>query len=398
MGHASGAVLDDVVSLRGPDLTESESIAFIDLKSQYARIGDTVSARINEVLASGRYIMGPLVTELEQRLADYAGVTHAIAGASGTDALFIPILARGIGPGDAVFMPGFTFTATAEVVVLAGATPVFVDVEPDSFNLCPVDLKTKIEATMKAGDLRPAAVMAVDLFGQPADYAALKRVCREHELFLIGDAAQSFGAQRDNRRVGGLADVTATSFYPSKPLGCYGDGGAIFTDDDGLAELLRSVRSHGEGSAQYDNIRIGVNGRLDAMQAAVLLTKLDMVFDDELLARERIAAAYDAALGPDVNTPFRVPGVRSSWAQYTLRTDRRDSLKADLAAQDIPTMVYYPKPMHFQPAYEHFGAGPGSLPVSEMLCNEVISLPFHPYLTIGQIERVTEAVHRHFES
>ena len=392
MGYASGAVLDGALPFGRPDYQSTEPIAFIDLKRQYERIGAEVSARIQDVVESGRYVMGPVVQELEERLADYCGVRHAISVSSGTDALFIALLARGIGPGDAVLMPGFTFTATAEVVVLAGATPVFVDVEPDTFNLCPLDFEAKIERVLAEGRLTPKAAIVVDLFGQPPDYTRLNAIARKHDLYVIGDAAQSFGARLENRRVGGLADVTATSFYPSKPLGCYGDGGALFTDDDDLAQVLRSVRSHGEGGARYDNVRIGVNGRLDAIQAAVLLTKLDLVLDDELETRAQVALAYDNALGGAVATPHRIPGVRSAWAQYTIKAADRDGLKAALADQSIPTMVYYPKPIHFQPAYEAYGDGPGSLPVSERLCEEVISLPFHPYIEQHHIERVSGAV------
>ncbi len=366
-------------------------IAFIDLKSQYARIGARASAAIQDVVTSGRYVMGPVIEELEQRLAAYGGVAHAIGVSSGTEALFIPLLARGIGEGDAVFMPAFTFTATAEVAVLAGATPVFVDCNRDSFNISTTDLEAKIAQVTAEGRLRPAAVVAVDLFGQPADYKTINTLAARHGMLVIADAAQSFGAEAGNRRVGGLAEVSATSFYPSKPLGCYGDGGAIFTDDQGLDEIMRSVRNHGEGADRYDIVRIGVNGRLDAIQAAVLLVKLD-IFDDELARREVVAKAYDERLGGYVETPWRVPDTRSAWAQYTLKVERRDELAAHLKDRGIPSMIYYPMPMHFQPAYKDYGDGPGSLPVSEKLSEEVLSLPFHPYLTEGEIDRITTAV------
>jgi len=368
-------------------------IAFIDLKSQYARIGAKVSAAIHDVVISGRYVMGPVIEELEQRLADYGGVAHAIGVSSGTEALFIPLLARGIGKGDAVFMPAFTFTATAEVAVLAGATPVFVDCERDSFNISVADLEAKIAEVASEGQLRPAAVVAVDLFGQPADYKAINALAARHDMLVIADAAQSFGAEAGNRRVGSLAQVSATSFYPSKPLGCYGDGGAIFTDDQGLDEIMRSVRNHGEGADRYDIVRIGVNGRLDAIQAAVLLVKLD-IFEDELARREVVAKAYDERLGGHdvIETPWRVPGTRPAWAQYTLKVERRDELAAHLKDRGIPSMIYYPMPMHFQPAYEAYGDGPGSMPVSEGLSQEVLSLPFHPYLTEGEIDRIAAAV------
>ena len=401
MNQLSGAVLGRSRELARPapgnagdkvaKKADGAPIAFIDLKSQYARIGAKVSAAIQDVVTSGRYVMGPVIEELEQRLAAYAGVAHAIGVSSGTEALFIPLLAKGIGPGDAVFMPAFTFTATAEVAVLAGATPVFVDCDRDSFNISVADLEAKIARVVAEGRLRPAAVVAVDLFGQPADYKAINALAAGHDMLVIADAAQSFGAEAGNRRVGSLAQVTATSFYPSKPLGCYGDGGAIFTDDRGLDDIMRSVRNHGEGADRYDIVRIGVNGRLDAIQAAVLLVKLD-IFDDELARREVVAKAYDERLGNLVETPWRVPGMRSAWAQYTLKVERRDELAAHLKARGIPSMIYYPMPMHFQPAYADYGDGPGSMPVSESLSGEVLSLPFHPYLAEGEIDRVTGAI------
>jgi len=394
MAHLMGAAVGDRLPSPRVVADGPKPISFIDLKTQYARIGAEVEARIHEVLESGRYVMGPVVAELEERLAHLAGVAHAVSVSSGTDALFIPLLAKGIGPGDAVFMPGFTFAATAEVVVLTGATPVFVDVDPATFNISPAALAAKAAEVARAGALRPAAVIAVDLFGQPADYAALAPIAAGHGMLLIGDAAQSFGARAGNRPVGALADVTATSFYPSKPLGCFGDGGAIFTDDGELAEILKSVRSHGQGVGQYENVRVGVNGRLDAIQAAVLLAKLE-IFEDELEARQQLAATYDRALAGHVATPYLAPEARSSWAQYTIKAADREDLKRALAEASIPSMVYYPRPMHFQPAYEAYGEGPGSLPVCEALCAEVISLPFHPYLEVPEIARVAEVVCAH---
>ncbi|VAW10068.1 DegT/DnrJ/EryC1/StrS aminotransferase [hydrothermal vent metagenome] len=401
MNQLGGAVLGRSRELARPapgnasdklaEKADGAPIAFIDLKLQYARIATQVSTAIQDVVTSGRYVMGPVIEELERRLAVYAGVGHAIGVSSGTEALFIPLLAKKIGAGDAVFMPAFTFTATAEVAVLAGATPVFVDCDRDSFNMSATDLEAKIASVLAQGRLRPAAVVAVDLFGQPADYKIINALAAAHDMLVIADAAQSFGAEAGNRRVGSLAQVTATSFYPSKPLGCYGDGGAIFTDDQGLDDIMRSVRSHGEGASRYDIVRIGVNGRLDAMQAAVLLVKLD-IFDDELACREVVARAYDERLDGHVETPWRVPGMRSAWAQYTLKVERRDELAAHLKARGIPSMIYYPMPMHFQPAYADYGDGPGSMPVSESLSKEVLSLPFHPYLTEGEIDRVTGAI------
>jgi dTDP-4-amino-4,6-dideoxygalactose transaminase len=389
MRHLNGAGLGG--ALRVADQRQPGPIAFVDLRTQYARIAERVSDRIQAVLESGRYIMGPQVEELEERLADFAGVRHAVSVSSGTDALFIALLARNIGAGDAVFIPGFTFSATAEVIVLAGATPVFVDVDRESFNISPDDLAGRISSVEAEGRLRPAAVIAVDLFGAPADYGRIAAMTEPRGISLIADAAQSFGAMCDNRRVGGLAGVTTTSFYPSKPLGCYGDGGAVFTDDDELAVVLRSVRCHGEGGGAYDNVRIGVNGRLDAIQAAILLEKL-AIFEPELAERQRIARAYGEALAGLVATPRIAPGVTSSWAQYTVRTPERDHLRRSLEDAGIPSMIYYPRPMHFQPAYAAYGEGPGSLPVAERLSEEVISLPFHPYLTDAEIDLVATAV------
>lgn len=393
MNQLGGAVLGRARELNRPAAGNADEapIDFIDLKSQYARIGTEVSSAIQDVVESGRYVMGPVVEAFEQRAAAFAGVGHALGVSSGTEALHIPLLARGVGPGDAVFMPAFTFTATAEVVAITGASPVFVDVDRDSFNISTADLEAKISEVETEGRLRPAAILAVDLFGQPADYKTINALAAKHNMLVIADAAQSFGAEAGNRRVGSLAQVTATSFYPSKPLGCYGDGGAIFTDDAGLDQIMRSVRNHGEGTNKYDNVRLGVNGRLDAIQAAVLLVKMD-IFEDELAARQTIATAYDERLSGMVEIPWRIPNTRSAWAQYTLKTARRDELAVHLKARGVPTMIYYPMPMHFQPAYSDYGRGPGSMPVSEALSGEVLSLPFHPYLTIAQIDRVVAAV------
>ena len=353
-------------------------IAFMDLATQQRRIKAAVDANLARVLAHGQYILGPEVGELEKRLAAFAGVKHAIGCASGTDALVLPLLARGIGAGDAVFSPSFTFIATAEAAVIVGATPVFVDVDPETFLLDPMSLIAAI-AQARAQRLRPAAVIPVDLFGQPADYDAIDAVSRREGLFVIADAAQSFGGTRGGKRVGAMAPVTSTSFFPSKPLGCYGDGGAILTDDDDLAKTIRSLRVHGQGAHKYDNVRIGVNSRLDSMQAAVLLAKLT-VFEDELAARDRVAKRYDAALANVVRTPRIEAGVRSAWALYTIAAPNRDRLAERLKAQGVPTAIYYPIPLHRQQAYRDYPAAPGGLAVSERLAAEVISLPMHPYL------------------
>ena len=366
-------------------------VPFVDLKAQYARLKPQIAEAIQDVLDDGRYILGPAVTRLEEELAAYCGVRHAISCASGTDAIFMPLLAYGVGPGDAVFVPSFTFTASAEVILLAGASPVFVDVEADSFNIDLADLARKIAATRAGGKLTPKTIVAVDLFGLPADWDELNALAAREGLHLISDAAQSFGGVYRGTRVGALAPVTGTSFFPAKPLGCYGDGGAIFTDDDALAEALNSIRVHGAGSHRYEVVRIGINGRLDSIQAAILSVKLS-VFDDELKARERLSRIYDDELKDAVAVPKRLEGRHSAWAQYTIKTDRRTAVQEKLAASGIPTMIYYPKPMHLQAPYAPFGGGEGSLPVSETICDQVLSLPMHPYLADGDARRIAGLV------
>ncbi|MBI3709086.1 MAG: DegT/DnrJ/EryC1/StrS family aminotransferase [Proteobacteria bacterium] len=367
------------------------SIPFIDLKAQYARLKPAIAARIQRVLEHGQFILGPEVKELEAALARIAGCREAIGVASGTDALRMVLMAEQIGRGDAVFLPGFTFTATAEVVIAVGATPVFVDVAEASYNLDPAALARAIDDTRRRGALKPRAVMAVDLYGLPADYGALDAVCRAQDLFLFADAAQSFGAHRGNRAVGSLAPVTATSFYPAKPLGAYGDGGALFTDDAARAEILRSIRAHGAGGAQYDIVRLGTNGRLDTLQAAILLAKLE-VFADELAARERVAQSYDRRLAGHVTLPPREAGSTSAWAQYGIRVANRDRVAARLKAQGIPTAIHYPLPLHLQPAFRQYGSGEGQLPVSEAVARTILSLPMHPYLDEPTVARIADAV------
>ncbi len=366
-------------------------VPFVDLKAQYARLKPQIAEAIQDVLDDGRYILGPAVTRLEEELAAYCGVRHAISCSSGTDAIFMPLLAYGVGPGDAVFVPSFTFTASAEVILLAGASPVFVDVEADSFNIDLADLERKIAETRAGGKLEPKAIVAVDLFGLPADWNGLNNLAEREGLHLISDAAQSFGGAYHNNRVGALAPVSGTSFFPAKPLGAYGDGGAIFTDDDDFADVLKSIRVHGAGSDRYEVVRIGLNGRLDSIQAAVLSVKLS-VFDSELAARERVAGIYDEALKGVVAVPKRIDGLRSAWAQYTIKTDKRARVQKALAEAGIPTMIYYPKPMHLQAPYAPYGGGEGSLPVSEAICEEVMSLPMHPYLSDEDAGRVAEMV------
>lgn len=365
-------------------------VPFVDLKAQYARLKPQIAEAIQDVLDDGRYILGPAVAKLESELAEYCGVAHAISCSSGTDAIFMPLLAYEVGPGDAVFVPSFTFTATAEAILLAGASPVFVDVEADSFNIDLADLTKKISETRAGGKLTPKAILAVDLFGLPADWSGLNTLAEREDLYLISDAAQSFGGVYHNKRVGSLAPVSGTSFFPAKPLGCYGDGGAITTDDDGLAEVLKSIRVHGAGADRYEVVRIGINGRLDSIQAAILSVKLS-VFDDELEARERVAQIYDDELKDVVATPKRIEGLKSAWAQYTIKTDKRAAVQEKLGTAGIPTMIYYPKPMHLQAPYLPYGDGEGSLPVSEAICRQVMSLPMHPYLSDDDARRIAAA-------
>lgn len=368
-------------------------IPFVDLKAQYARLKPRIDARIHAVLDHGRYILGPEVAELEAELCRFSGARHAVGVASGTDALLVALMAEGVGPGDAVLLPAFTFPATAEVVCCVGAEPVFVEVEAETFNIDAADLERRIAALQSEGRLRPRAVIAVDLYGLPADYAAVHAVANRHGLFVIADAAQSFGARRDGRGVGTLAPVTAVSFYPAKPLGGYGDGGAILTDDDDRAHVLRSLRVHGEGDGPYDIVRIGRNARLDTLQAAILLAKLE-VFAEDLAARDAVAGWYDARLAGTVAAPRRLPETQSAWAQYTLvlDADSRDRVRDRLKVGGVPTMVYYPAPLHLQPAFASFGNGIGSLPVSEDLCRRVLSLPIHPDLDEATVDRIAAAV------
>jgi dTDP-4-amino-4,6-dideoxygalactose transaminase len=366
-------------------------IPFIDVAAQRRRLGRSVDDAIARVLGHCQFILGPEVRALESELAAFCGARHAVSCASGTDALVLVLMALGIGPGDAVICPSFTFTATAEVVVLVGATPVFADVEEASFNLDPESLRLACEAARKLG-LRPRAVIPVDLFGQPADYDRITSIAEAEGLFVLDDAAQSFGATYKNRRIGALAPATATSFFPAKPLGCYGDGGAVLTDDEELAQVMRSVRVHGEGRDKYDCVRIGLNGRLDTIQAAVLLEKLK-IFPEEIVARERVARRYAVGLADVAVVPKLAPGTTSVWAQYTIRLapGARDAFAGALKAQGIPTAVYYPIPLHRQEPYQGFPVAEGGAPVSDRLAAEVISLPMHGYLDEATQDRVIEA-------
>ncbi|EJF75628.1 DegT/DnrJ/EryC1/StrS aminotransferase family protein [Bartonella alsatica] len=369
---------------------------FIDLGAQRARIEDKINSAIAHVIASGKYVLGPKVTEFEERLADYLGVKHVVACANGTDALKMPLMAKNIGLGDAVFCPSFTFSATAEVVALVGAEPVFVDVLPDTFNIDSEKLCEAIEMIKKEGRLKPKAIIAVDLFGLPADYAQLAKVAAKENLVLIEDAAQSMGGKSGNIMCGAFGEVAATSFYPAKPLGCYGDGGAMMTNDDHLAKILRSILFHGKGETQYDNVRIGMNSRLDTIQAAILLEKF-VIFEEEMERRRAIAQYYSNELKDIVTVPEVGENVRCAYAQYTLKVEERDKLKDYLQKNSIPTMVYYKTPLHQQPAYKHFPYVKDSLSVSESLGNCVLSLPMHPYLTQNDqdiiIQRIKDFYH-----
>lgn len=368
----------------------SEAIAFIDLQAQRRRLGSRLDQAIARVLDHGRMILGPEVEALEQELCRFSGAAHAVTSANGTDAITMALMAEGIGKGDTVFVPAFTFVATAEAPAQLGATPYFVDVDETSFNIDPEGLEAAIGDARRRG-LTLRAVIAVDLFGQPADYAALRAITERHGLVLIADAAQSFGGSINGRRVGTFGDYTTTSFFPAKPLGGFGDGGAIFTDDADKAALLRSIRSHGKGTDRYDNVRIGLNSRLDTLQAAILLEKL-AIFGDELAARDAVANRYSLALGRDMIVPTLERGHRSSWAQYTLRHPDRDELVASLKRQQIPSAIYYPRPLSRQAGYRHFPSPPMGVPVADRLANEVFSLPMHPYLSGEQQDRIIEAL------
>ena len=367
-------------------------MAFIDLAQQQLHLGDSIDHAIRRVLAHGNYIMGPEVVKLEASLSEFCGAKHTLTCSNGTDALGLILMALAVGPGDAVFCPSFTFAATAEVVAWFGATPVFVDIHPDTFNLDAASLEAAIR-TAKALDLDPAGVISVDLFGQPADYDRIEPICAAHRLWLLSDAAQSFGASYKGRKAGTIGTATATSFYPAKPLGCYGDGGAMFTDDDALADTVTSLRNHGQGRDKYDNVRVGLNGRMDTLQAAILLEKL-RIFPEEIERRDRVAARYSEELAAVARVPTLVEDTRSVWAQYTIAVPpaRRDGLAAGLKTRGIPSAIYYPLPLHRQTAYRSYPVAGNGLPVSERVAAEVISLPMHPYLQESEQDRIIEAV------
>jgi dTDP-4-amino-4,6-dideoxygalactose transaminase len=369
------------------------AIEFIDLQAQRRRIGGRIEAAIRRVLDHGRFILGPEVAEFERRLAEFCGARHVLACANGTDALGLALMAKDLKAGQAVLVPSFTFAASAEVVVWFGAIPIFVDVLADTFNIDPRSLEAGI-ATAKRLGLETVGVMAVDLFGLPADYDEIAAIAAAHRLWVLCDAAQSFGARYKGRAVGTIGDIAATSFFPAKPLGCYGDGGAVFVDDDETLARLRSLRVHGQGSDKYDNVRIGMNSRLDTLQAAILIEKLD-VFAEEIAARDRVATRYAERLEDCVAVP-RVPvGLESVWAQYTLRLPEsvdRGRIMARLKAAGVPSAVYYGKPLHRQPAYCQYPVAGNGLPTAERLAAEVLSLPMHPYLDAATQDRVAAAL------
>ncbi len=367
---------------------------FRDLKQQYRVLQPQMERAILDTVAGGAYIMGPQVRELEQQLADYVGVKHCITCANGTDALTLALKAWGIGPGDAVFVPDFTFFSSAEVVSLEGATPVFVDVCEDTFNIDAEDLDRAIQAVLSEGRLRPRVVVAVDLFGQPADYTRVRAVADKYGLLILEDGAQGFGGSINGSLACSFGDISTTSFFPAKPLGCYGDGGAVFTDNDEWAELIASYRVHGKGSNKYDNVRIGLNSRLDTLQAAILQVKFNAFKEYELDVVNKVAERYTSLLKDVVATPVVPEGFRSSWAQYTIRLKdevTRDSLQASLKAAGIPSMVYYPKPMHLQTAFASDESA-GTCAVATSLCSRVLSLPMHPYLSEEETALVARTI------
>ena len=370
---------------------------FRDLSKQYLVLKNDIDAAMLSVASSSKYIMGPQVKELQAQLAEYVGVKHCLTCANGTDALTLALKAWGVGEGDAVFVPDFTFFSSAEVVSLEGATPVFVDVCPDTFNISVESLRSAYDRVVSEGKLRPRVVVAVDLFGLPADYPSLRQFCDEYHLLILEDGAQGFGGSINGRRACSFGDISTTSFFPAKPLGCYGDGGAVFTDNDEWASLIDSYRVHGKGTFKYDNVRIGMNSRLDTLQAAILQVKLRAFADYELDAVNRAAELYTSLLSGAVVTPTIPSGFRSSWAQYTIRLtsrEQRDALQQHLKSLDIPSMVYYPTPMHAQTAFANLLSQGGSWEgaTSSLLSTTVLSLPMHPYLTDSDIRQVSDAV------
>ena len=366
---------------------------FIDLAAQQSRIRSKIESAIKNVLDHGKYIMGPEVFELEEKLADYVGVKHCISCANGTDALQLALMAKGIGPGDLVFVPSFTYFATAEVIALVGAQAVFVDIEEYTYNLCPQKLLSTILSYKDSNIGVPKAIIAVDLFGQPANYPEIERIAKENNLDLIEDGAQGFGGELEGKMACSFGDIATTSFFPAKPLGCYGDGGAIFTNDDDLVELIKSIRIHGQGVDKYDNVRIGLNSRLDTIQAAILNEKLK-IFPEEVGLRNEVANAYSKALSDQFIVPSVLDGYLSSWAQYTVRSKskKRDDVLAGLKSAGIPSAVYYPTGIHQSGAFRHQANDFTQLVITEKVQNEVFSLPMHPYLEQKDLDQIVSAL------
>ncbi len=367
------------------------SVPFIDLKAQYARIQDDVNAGIQRVLEHGKYIMGPEVAEFEAKLAEFCGAKHAITCSNGTDALSLGLMAYDVGPGDAVFTTPFTFFATAEVIALTGATPIFVDIDPRTFNIDPQKLAQEVARVESEGKLNLKGIIPVNLFGLAPDFDGIDAVAKENGLFVLEDTAQGFGGLYKGRVSGSLGDISSTSFFPAKPLGCYGDGGAVFTSDDDLAAKMRSIRVHGQGVDKYDNVRIGLNARFDTMQAAIMLPKL-AIFPDEIEARQRVANSYSNALEGLVETPYVPEGYKSVWAQYSVLSDHRDAIQAALKEARIPSVIYYRIPCHLSKAFEHLGYREGDMPESEKASKRIFSLPMHPYIQEGFAEQVAGVI------
>ena len=371
-----------------------KSISFVGLSEQYQILKNEINSAISNVLLHGNFINGPEVKDLEQKLAEFSSAKRVVTCASGTDSLLLPLMAWGVGKGDAVFVPSFTFVATAEVVALLNASPVFVDVEEDTFNMSPQSLFEAIEFAKTKG-LVPKVVIPVDLFGQPACYDKINALARDNSMYVLADAAQSFGASYKDKKVGSLALVTSTSFFPTKPLGCYGDGGSIFTNDENIEKILRSLRSHGAGQDRYDNIRIGINSRLDTLQAAILIQKLNLL-ENEILLRQKVADRYNRGLKNEIFKPVIKADRKSAWAQYTIKVKQRDNIIDKLKEAGVPTAVYYPVPLHLQPAYKDFLCSPKGVIISENLAKNVLSLPISSYLPKEQQNFVIESLNKCF--
>lgn len=374
-----------------PDLA-SEDIAFVDLKKQYRRLEPLINERIQKVLEHGAYVNGPEIRELETILAERSGAASVITVGSGTEALLIPMMAEGIGDGDAVFAPAFTYNATINAIIMAGATPVFVDVDPITYNMDPKHLEYQVSEVLREGRLFPRAIVPVDLFGLPADYSRINQIAQDHNMLVIADSAQSLGGALDGQAVGSLAPVTATSFFPSKTLGAYGDAGAIFSRDGDRAEIWESIRWHGTDENRKESVRVGMNGRMDSMQAAVLLAKLT-IFDEELSTRRELAALYNELLSDCVQTPCGQEGALSAWGLYSIVSPRRDGIQQALKEADVPSAIYYSMPLHHHRAFATYAPKDG-LEVTERLSGSIVTLPLHPYLNRGQVEKVSEIVRR----